>query len=978
MILSDDPGVAPANAPPEHELRRPVIVLYVEPDVDDQSDPNAVRSTAASALAIVRAAVDAHGGAVHQLLGDEAIAFFGLPIAHEDDGLRALRAAAEVQESLGAAATPARVALVSGDVVGGGGDRPLAGPIVGKARDLGARAAPGTILISRSALRLVGGAVETVPADGTGEAFRVLELLPGVARSFESPLVGRGAELGRVRGVLAEAVDTRSCRLLVVAGEPGIGKSRLAREFQAAIGAHAEVLTGSCVAYGEAATYRPLADVLRQALGRGDARRRIRTVLRDQPDADIVAGELAPLLETGAPSAPGTNVFSDLRRMLEALAARRPLVITIEDLHWAEPPLLDFVEYMAGWSVGTPILLLGLTRPELLDSRPEWRRHELVLEPLSEPDARRLAEASNDRLGLDEATLTEVIETGEGNPLFLEQLLAFAAEGEHGLPPSLEQLLVSRLDLLDPDERDVLGHAAVAGRECWRGAIEALAAPHAREEVGGRTISLVRRRLLRPSASSLPGEDAFVFHHVLIRDAAYASVPTRTRAELHERLARWLDDRPDAADEVIGFHLEQAHRYAAELGESRAALAREAGERLGRAGIAAAKRSDLGVTVDLLSRSIALLPERDPSRLGLACELAIGLKRTGDVARVEALLDETLAAAVEGGLRTTELRARIERIWPRLMRGEDDPEDGMRLVAEALPELEADGDARALERAWLCVAAVRGRLQCRHAESGAAAEQGLVNSRRSGFPQGPYLAMLAADACDGPAHVDEAVARCVELLAEAGADRDADTHVRLHLARLEAMRGDFVVAQRQLDRVRAFFEEFARMVLTRDFLLALTEVESLAGGGEGLESALRDACIQLERERDTAWLATQTAALAEVVYQAGRHEEALELSQKAMAAAHPGDVPAQVAWRRIRAKALARQGIADEGEALAREALAVLEPTDELNERASTLLALAEVLDLDGRKAESEGALAAAEELLERKGNTALLRRIHA
>jgi tetratricopeptide (TPR) repeat protein len=446
------------------------------------------------------------------------------------------------------------------------------------------------------------------------------------------------------------------------------------------------------------------------------------------------------------------------------------------------------------------------------------------------------------------------------------------------------------------------------------------------------------------------------------------------RGELHERLARWLDGRPDAADEVIGYHLEQAHRFASQQRRSR--LAREAGERLGRAGIAAAKRSDPRVTVDLLSRSVALLPEADAARLELACELAIALKANGDFVRAEALLDETIALAVETGSRRLELRARIDRIWPRLMRGEDDPDDGVRFVEQALPELEADGDDRSLERAWVCVAAIRGRLQMRHAESGAAAERGLLHARRSGFSTAVYLSMLAADACDGPTPVNEAVVRCAVLLEKAGADRQAEASIRVALARLEAMRGDFAAARAQLHHVRRHFEEFGRMVLSRDFLLAFTDVETLGGSPAAVEPALREACLQLEEDGDTAWLATQTAALAEVKYGMGRYGEALELSAKAMEAAHPGDVPAQVAWQRVRAKALARDGRANEGEPLAREAFALLEATDELNARALTLLALAEVLELDGRKGESESACAEARELLVRKGNVALLRRL--
>jgi DNA-binding SARP family transcriptional activator len=978
-IHADDPAlerVVPAE-PVERvlEVRRSVVVVYVEPEGEEQADPEAADRSTAAWLAAIEPAIDRHGGLIRRLAADEMVAFFGLPAAHEDDGLRALRAAVEIRAALANVGAPGRIALAAGPVVAHDAQPPT-GSAVREAHRLKDRAAPGTILLSPSVLRLVGHAVDTVPADGIGGAFRLLRLepdKPAIVRRFDLPLVGRERELAGLESAFVETVEQGRSRRIAVLGEAGIGKSRLVRELVSSLEARALIVTGRCVAYGEAARYLPLAEVLRQVIGRTEPRREIERLLPG--DGTEVADALVSLVEDMRPTAPTPNIFHGVRRLLEALARKQPVVVVLEDAHWADPMVLDLVEQLVDRSGDAPILLLCVSRPELLDARPDWARDATVLGPLEDSDARIILRDQAPDAAPDRSA--EIVTRAEGNPLFLEQLLAFGVEGAGALPPTIEALLASRLDRLTRAERELLGHAAVVGREFWRSAAEALAAPDDESAVAGRLIALAQRRFIQPAASSFAGEEGFEFHHALIRDAAYDSLPKVQRARLHGQLATWLGGRPDAADEVVAFHLEQAHAYSREQGLEAPELAREAGERYGRAGILAWKRNDPRAADDLLTRAVRLLPSDDGERLALACELATALKAIGDYNRVEEVLSETIRVAARRGLRRIEQRARVELVWPLLLHGRADLEESIRFVEATLAEEADEGDARLLERAWFCLAALRGRLQSRHAASGEAALNALRYTRRTGFSRVGSLTMLAADARDGPRSVVDAIGSCKGLLADAGADKGAEASVVLALASLQAMRGDFDGGREQIERARSLLSEFGyHSALTRDWLLAATEVELLAGNPGSVEGVLRAACSELARAGDTAWLATQTAALGEIVYELDRTDEALELSAAAMVTASHGDLPAGVAWRLVRAKALARAGRAGEGEPLVQEALALLEPTDALNARAKAYLALAEVRRYEGQADAEASALAEARALLTTKGNEALLRRI--
>jgi len=941
-IHADDPSLEPASAASSvrvaSEVRRPGVVVCIESEVIE--DPETNRRVVEACAAAARLAVERHGGSVRQLLGEEVIAFFGLAAVHEDDALRATRAAVEVREAFAKLGAPARIGLAAGDVLAGGDGAPLPGAALRQARRLKDRAGPGTVLLAPAVLQLVGSSVDAVPA---ADAFRLLRLEPSGARPrSEAAFVGRAAELARLDDVVSEAESSgHSCRVVLV-GDPGVGKSRLAREAARSLAGRIRVLTGRCAAYGEDARYAPLAEVLRGALGRGDP----------------VPDELAPLLETGAPTAPSTNVFRAVRLVLEAAA---PALIVLDDVQWAAPMLLDLVEYLVAWGGELPVALLCVARPELLEARRSWEADALILEPLGGDDAGALVRL----LAPDEdaATLEGVLRAAQGNPLFLEQLVAFGGETRE-LPPTLERLLASRLDRLPAEEREVLCNAAVIGPEFGRNAIEWLVPAAVQPSVPSRLASLVRQRFLRPAA-----EDDFAFRHALIRDAAYASLPKGSRARLHESLA----GRLTAADDVIGFHFERAHDYFTELGVDRDDLARGAAAHLGDAGIAAFRRSDLAETVQLLSRAVRLLPEQDPSRLTLACELGTALKSRGEMARAEELLGVTAETAADAGFDGLAKRAQIELVWPRMLRGES-VADGVRFVESVLADLEHDADDRSRERAWLALAALRGPLQGRHAASTVAAEQALHFAGRSGFSRGAPLSMLAANACDGPTPVDTAIDRCEQLLRAAETDRAAEVGVLEALAHLLAMRGDAAESRSRLSIARSLHVEFGfGGGLIRDLPLITAEVDVLAGDDAAAEAILRDTLARLEQEGDRAWSSTVGARLAEVLVDVGRDEEALALCRRAAELASPEDTRAQASRRRAQARALTD---VREAEALGRQAIALLDGTDEVNEQARAYAALADVLRRAGRAAEAAAARSASAGLLAAKGNHALRARL--
>jgi class 3 adenylate cyclase/tetratricopeptide (TPR) repeat protein len=976
--------------------RKTVSVLFCDladsTVLGERLDPEPLRELLGTWYEEMRIAVERHGGTVEKFIGDAVMAVFGLPRAHEDDALRAVRAALDMQRaverlnaSLSERQVPElriRIGINTGEVVTGDEAATLAtGDAVNTAKRLEEAAAGGEILIGAVTERLVRHAsrlARLAPVEAKGksapvEAWRVLEAIAGAdsfARRWDTPLVGRTAELTLLRDELTASGDGRECRLVTVIGTAGVGKTRLVSELVAEVGGHTTVAAGRCLPYGDGITFWPLTELIRR-LGGEHA---VADALDGEPDAALVVERLRVVDGSGA--APPEELFWAVRRLFEVLARPRPLLVLLEDVHWAEPTLLDLVEHVSRWSRDAPILLLCVAREELLEERPGWEGTHLHLEPLSTREATELLDALDGRDLLSPELRERVTEVAQGNPLYTEQLVAMLAEEAPAaaevaaLPPTIQALLAARLDRLDPFDRSVLERAAVVGKEFWPGAVAALGEGH--ETLGPTLLGLVRRELVEPAVSSIPGEDGFRFHHALIRDAAYAGIPKRTRADLHERFAGWVDLH-DHRDELVGYHLENAYRYREELDaldDHTRSLGERAGELLTAAGRRALARDDVPAAVNLLERGAALAPRTGGSRGFALLELAVALMRSGAFAAAEGALEEALALARTEGDRRLELRTLIEREFFRIFtNAETPPEEITRIAKEAIPALETLGDHSGVAKAWHLLSEPPVNA-CRWGDRAAALEHALEHARRAGDArEAAFVAASLMQAIQlGPTPVDAAIDRANLFLRESEGDRLLTASILSSLAVLLAMRGEFGEARAQWAQAQALWEELGmahrRAIRAIDF----STIELLAGDAEAAERELRIGYDMLAAIGEVHVRPTLGAYLAAVLVQEGNLEDAEALASYAESHSWEDDIVTQVMWRVARAQIQAHTGEPAEAERLAREAVDLAAPTDFLDLQATTLLALARILREAGSP-EAAGVAAEARAVYERKGN---------
>jgi hypothetical protein len=559
-----------------------------------------------------------------------------------------------------------RIGVATGEVVTGDpstGKAFVTGDAVNVAARLQATGSPGDVLVDESTQRRARGGLATEPLGpmllrGKADAIGVHRLLAVGARAsgrLESEFVGRKRELDALSALLFEVAHERAGRLVTVIGEAGVGKSRLVEEFLAAHADDAAVVRGRCLPYGEGITYWPLKEAIAQAAElRGDetvdeARARIRGLLGSALDAELVTERVAETLgiADAVPEHKGTQWA--VGRLIEEVARERPLVVVLDDIQWAEATFLDLVEYVVDNAETSPMLVLCMARPELLDGRLSWasprdRTSLLFLKSLTQDESGRLVESLLDGGALEPTALDRIVEASDGLPLFVEEMVAMlVAEGalhrENGrwvtadisqiaAPATIHALLAARLDQLDPSERAVLERGSVEGQVFHRSAVEFLSPEAERAGVDGHLSALVLKELVEPESAEFSADAAYRFHHLLLRDVAYESLQKDQRALLHERFATWLDDeageRAGEYDEIVGYHLEQAARYEGELrsGAPSGGVAKRAGARLGRAGLRAYARGDWWATENLLGRALELLPAEDGARAALEPKLA--------------------------------------------------------------------------------------------------------------------------------------------------------------------------------------------------------------------------------------------------------------------------------------------------------------------------------------------------------------------
>jgi class 3 adenylate cyclase/DNA-binding SARP family transcriptional activator/tetratricopeptide (TPR) repeat protein len=1009
------PGPAVVEPTQVRDLRKTVTVVFSDlvdsTSLGDRLDPEVLGKVMSRYFETVSAVLERHGGTVEKFIGDAVMAVFGVPTIHEDDALRALRATIEIRrevetlngelEARWGARLAVRTGVNTGEVVVGlrGSGHPL---VVGGAVNVAARleqlAAPDQILVGDETWRLARDAVqaeqlEDVAVKGKSAPIRVWllhDVVPdrlGVGRRLDNRLVGRELELAQLHQAFERSLREERAHLYTILGAAGIGKSRLAGELAASLDGRAQILTGRCLPYGKGITFWPIAEIIRDALG--DEPRDGILELVGAEEGRRIAELVEAVIGRGVATAATAETFWAARTLLAQLASRTPLVVILEDVHWAEPTLLDLVEHLAEWT-RAPLLLLCLARPELLDDRPGWAGGKLnatstLLAPLSAPESDELMDELLGDLALAPSARAAIGAAAEGNPLFVEQMLALLAERGPGerepeVPPTIQALLAARLDRLGPAERAVVEAASVIGKEFWLAAVEELVPPGARESVETHLRALVRRELLRPDRSQLAGQDAYSFGHILIRDIAYRAIPKEVRARLHEQFAGWLGrvvgEHQTEYEEILGYHLEQAFRHRTELspaGEADHELAARAGALLAAGGRRAVSRGDMSSGVNLLGRAHSLLPTDAPGRSGETLELAYALSAVGEIGRARGLLEELVEAARAAGDARLETLAALEHLQLETLT--DPAFDTGRLIAaaeSAVPVFESAGDEQGLARAWLTVAEAH-LTNCRWGLSTEALEQGLPHARRAGTKELVLvLTHLANSLYWGPTPVTAAMARCDDLLELGTGHRIVEANMLCYLGGLLAMQGRFAESQEHLSRGRAVFEELGHAYGVAASTLVAGPARLLAGEAAQAEALLRAAWATLEAMGETAILSSVTAFLAEALYEQGRFAEVEEVSRISELASADDDEASQIGWRTARAKALARRGELDQAEQLAREAVERAARTDFLTMHGDALLSLAKVLEGGG---DAERLVAEAVELYERKGNAAAARR---
>ena len=1023
------------GAPRRARTARKVVTILFADLVDvtgltRRLDPEALHRLTSRYFDEMRAVLERHGGTVELYLGDAVMAIFGVPVVHEDDALRAVRAAAGMRDALPGlnreleqtwdVRLDIRIGVNTGEVIVG--DRaqrePLAaGAAVKFAKQIQEAAVAGEILIGEPTRRLVTGAVQIEPVErgsqegaGAIDAVRLVDVLPAGspwrASRFHSPLVGRVRQLEALSSVFSNIAADEACHLYTVLGSAGVGKSRLAVEFIQRLGDGVTVLEGRCLPYGEGITYWPLADALRELASSGEpagAKLSVDTIaaqVADEPKAQLIAERVAAVLGVGAPVACAPEeTFWAVRKLLEALASRRPLIVVFDDVHWAEPTFLDLIEHVADYSRGCPIFILCLARPELLDQRPGWSGGKLnatcvLLEPLSYDDCAELIANLRGAVPLPAKSQARITEAAEGNPLFAEELLAMVVDDAQAslrgaerasdeelrlsLPPTIQALLSARLELLPDDERALIELAAVEGTQFHRGALDELAPDRSEVSLDRSLSALVRRDLIRPDRATFAGEQAFRFRHVLIRDAAYESLQKDARAELHERFAAWLERTAGTQlsefEEIVGYHLEHAYRYVQLLRGTDAdaqALAARASRRLESAGRRALSRSDLPAAIGLLERAAALPVDDDPLRPTLLVDLAATEIEAGKLARAKSVLAEAVGLAATQHDARASAHVEVQRQFLQLeeVTGQGTSE-AKQVVERVLPVFESAGDHLGLCRALR----LRGHSDWLEAHAAAAArawEEAAEHASLAGAEREriELLTWVASSLFFGPTPVDEAIITCDEIRGAVSADAAAEAATLHPLAGLHAMAGRFALARELLATSRAL-----RADIDPTLNLAVSHpraiVEMLAGDPAAAEMYLKADSDTLDEMKDEALLSTTDAFRAQAILAQGRDEEAEHYTRLSEKRAATNDLLTQIIWRSVRARVLARRGSIDQAEPLARQAVSLAEQTDFLNQRADALVDLAHVLRQAGRLEEARSTGAEALHLYQQKGNS--------
>jgi class 3 adenylate cyclase/tetratricopeptide (TPR) repeat protein len=1002
------------------ESRKTVTIVFADPKPEHLGDgpptPEALRDAMAAYFEAMRIALERHGATIETFIGDAVMAVFGLPIRHEDDAVRAVRAAADMQAALPALNNDLRarfgleignhIGVNTGEVIAGDaslGQRLVTGDAVNTAARLEQAAGHGQIIVGELTYRLARDHidVEEIPPlslKGKAEPVPAYRLVGVRARPVErttalSPFVGREAEMARLATALEEARTGHRASLVAVIGDAGVGKSRLIKEFAIRASEGGRVVRGRCLPYGDGITFWPIAEIVREAAdvsaedSPDAARAKVAALVGranpDREEVDRIVERVAAALSLSDTSFPVAELFWGIRRLLEGMATDGPLVAIVDDIHSAETTFLDLLDHLLEAVAGAPMVLLCSARHELLDKHAEWSEthseQQVVLQPLSEGAAGDMIERLLGEAGLDPAIRARVVGAAEGNPLFVEQMVSMLVdqgvlrrEGERWVaaggaesvvvPPTIHALLAARLDNLQPTEREVVEPAAVVGLFFAQAAVEELVREPLRTVVPAELSALGRKQFVRPEEAE--GEPAFRFGHQLIRDTAYGSLLKRERAALHERFVVWAErinkerGRETEFEEILGYHLEQAYRYRRELGPIDAegrVVGERAAAKLGSAGLRAKARGDTPAAANLLARAIAALPRASRFRLELSAELGDALVALGRFNEATRVLDEAAAAAVDMGDEQIAARTAVIRLYAEVFGpGDTSMIQAIEKAKGVIAQLEDSGDDAGLARAWRIVMLCDATLG-RLEDASAAADRVIEHATRAGDPA---LASRNASAIvyvlvHGPTPVAVGIERCRELLTSTSGDRRAEAAVLNALAQLLAMNGEFDEARFAYQSAQAMLLELGVLLEASTTSIESSRVELLAGDPKAAEAQLRRDDAVLADLGERYYRSTVTGILANVLAARGAFEEASSYSSLSESLADADDVWSQVAWRLARARVAVASGDPERAVALAEKAVALAEPTEDIALRAESLVALSEILRAAAREDES-------------------------
>jgi class 3 adenylate cyclase/tetratricopeptide (TPR) repeat protein len=1012
------------------EVRKVVTIVFADVTgstaLGDRLDPEALRRVMARYFDEMSTVIERHGGTVEKFIGDAVMAVFGIPRLHEDDALRAARAAADMLEALTvlnddlqrdhSVGLAARIGVNTGEVVTGdtGSDQRLVtGDAVNVAARLEQAAQPGEILLGDSTYRLVKDAVEVDPVDplelkGKAEPVpahrlvRVLEAPEGHARHLDSPMVGRAKELEMLQRALERTVSERTSHLFTLLGPAGVGKSRLVQEFLAGPGAAATLLRGRCLSYGDGITFFPLAEIVEEAAGisREDdlatARSKVAALLAGVDDGERIVSLVGSLLAWGGETGVTEEAFWGVRKLLEHLAGVRPVVVVFDDIHWAEPTFLDLVEHLADWTRDAALLLLCVARPELLEVRSEWGGGKLnattiLLEPLPADDASHLVDNLLGRADIPPAARRRILDAAEGNPLFVEEMLAMLIDDgllrfEDGswaavedlanvtVPPTIQLLLAARLDRLDAEERAVMERGSVEGKVFHTGAVTTLSPEALRANVRPRLLALARKELIRPDRAEFAGEDAFRFRHLLIRDAAYHAMPKEQRADLHERFAGWLEraagERLAEYEEILAYHLEQTYRYRSELGppnEETKELGRSAATRMIASADRARERGDLTGAQVLLTRATELSDGNIRSHA--LFELAYTLFEMNEFQASAETAELTIVTAETSGDDVYAARARLVLSEDR---GQIDPSHTLARsrddAAAGLAELQGLGDDAGVVQATLMLA--------RMAFYEGQCQQSIDISSRllDRANELPYIdrrriaTNLAVGAYFGPAPLENAFR--LHEQAAAIVEEEVVSQALLAIGRgaLLAMEGRAEESRAEAERGERILLEVGVPTLLASTSQARGESERFLGRPDLAEEYFRQGVERWDALGETGFNSTITALLAIALCDLGRFDEAETFASRSRELASEDDFASQAAWRMAQARVLSHREDHEAALRLADGAIAINGKTDYLTWQAESDEVRGIVLAAAGQAEEALASFRSATERYERKG----------